>query len=209
MEIARIQSADDPRFDMLLRIYAEALPASERKSADALRRMIARPEYFFLAAIEEAALVGFSIAIAFVDSDAALLEYLAVDAKRRGKGLGEMLFRATAGRSELRGRFLLCEVESEAANETDAAIRARRKNFYRRLGAKQIEGLSYIMPPVSSALPPAMDMLAIRNEMPGSIEKSHVRAWLNACYRQVYDVSEDDVRIDAMLGGLQEIIRLI
>ena len=65
MRIERVASAVEPEFDALVRIYAEALPPSECKSVDALREMIARPEYSFLAAKEEDAVVGFSIAVSF------------------------------------------------------------------------------------------------------------------------------------------------
>ncbi len=200
MNVFRILSTAEPEFDALLRIYTEALPASERKSAEALARMIERPEYFFLVAIEDGAVVGFAIAIAFVDSDAALLEYLAVDRERRGTGIGQSLFRATTAWPELCRRSLLVEVESEAA---------RAKKFYRQLEARQIEGLAYRMPPVSSAEPPAMDMLVCREGLPDALEKDRVRAWLAQCYGQVYGVREDDPRIGAMLNGLPGTIRLI
>jgi ribosomal protein S18 acetylase RimI-like enzyme len=199
IQAVRIQSAEDPRFGALVRIYTESLPASDRKSMDALRQMIARPEYFFLAAVDADAVVGFAIAIAFLDSDAALLEYMAVDRARRGIGIGASLFRATAARPELCGRYLLVEVESAAA---------RTKKFYRQLGARQIEGLAYRMPPVSSTQPPAMDVLVFGEKLPDALERHLVRAWLAQCYGQVYGIGEDDPRIDAMLNGLPDTIRL-
>jgi GNAT superfamily N-acetyltransferase len=209
MQAVRIQSAEDPRFGELVRIYTDALPTSERKSTHALRQMIAEPEYFFLAAVDVDAVVGFAIAIALVDSDAVLLEYMAVDRARRGIGIGESLFRATAAWPELSSRFLLIEVESESADDADAEIRARRKRFYRRLGARQVEGLMYIMPPVSSAQPPAMHMLVYRDRLPDVMEKTQLRAWLEACYGRVYGVAASDPRIEAMLSGPHETIRLV
>ncbi len=200
MNVFHILSTAEPEFDALLRIYAESLPASERKSAETLARMIARPEYFFFAAIEDSAVVGFAIAIAFLDSDAALLEYLAVDRARRGMGIGQSVFRATTAWPGLCSRSLLIEVESEAE---------RTKNFYRQLRARQIEGLAYLMPPVSSAQPPAMNMLVFGETLPDALEKHRVRAWLMQCYGQVYDIREDDSRIGAMLNRLPERIRLI
>jgi ribosomal protein S18 acetylase RimI-like enzyme len=200
MRIERVISAEGAEFDALVRIYTEALPAIERKSADVLARMIERPEYFFLAAIEDSAVVGFAIAIALVDSDAALLEYLAVDRARRGMGIGASLFHATAAWPGLCGRSLLVEVEAEAA---------RTKKFYRQLGARQIEGLAYQMPPVSSAQPPAMDMLVCAEQLPDALEKVRVRGWLEACYLQVYGVAADDARIHSMVGTLPHRIRVI
>jgi ribosomal protein S18 acetylase RimI-like enzyme len=213
MRIQRVvsagQAADQAEFGGLVRIYTEALPASERKSVDALRQMIERPEYLFLAAVDEDAVVGFLIAIALVDCDAALLEYMAVDRERRGMRIGSQLFRAAVARTELRNRYLLGEVERESADGADARNRARRKRFYRQFGTRQIEGLTYLMPKVSSAEPPLMDMLVYRNEFPGAIDKARLRGWLGACYSQVYGVPEEDARIGAMLSGLPQTIRLI
>jgi ribosomal protein S18 acetylase RimI-like enzyme len=200
MEIHRALSAREPEFDELVRIYTEALPASERKSEEALRRMIERPEYVFLAALDAGAVVGFALAIAFIDSDAALLEYLAVDRERRGMGIGGSLFRAAVAWNGLCSRYLLVEVESEAA---------RAKRFYRQLGARQIEGLAHQMPQVSNAEPPLMDMLVYRDELPDSIDKARLRGWIAACYGQVYGVAESDPRIGAMLNGLPNTLRLI
>jgi GNAT superfamily N-acetyltransferase len=209
MNVHRVRTAGELAFDGLLRVYAAALPAGERKSADALRRMIERPEYLFLAVADADVVVGFAIAIALSDCDAVLLEYMAVEEKHRGRGIGRLLFRAIAGWPEARERFLLIEVDSDRFPSPDAVDRARRKQFYRRLGCRQIEGLTWLMPPVSTAEPPLMDMLAYRHELADSVERQQVRAWLAACYGQVYGVPGSDGRIGTMLNELPETIRLI
>jgi hypothetical protein len=168
--------------------------------------MIERPEYLFLTVEDADVVVGFAIEIALAGSNAVLLEYIAVDAGRRGRGIGQLLFRAAAGWPEAHNRFLLVEVDSDAALLPETAD---RKRFYRRLGCRQIDGLTYLMPPVSSAQPPLMDMLAYRRELPESVGKAQVRAWLAACYGQVYGVAENDPRIGAMVDELPETIRLI
>lgn len=208
MNLHRVRTAGEIAFDGLLRVYTAAHPASERKSADALRQMIERPEYLFLAVTEAEVVVGFAIAIALADCDGVLIEYMAVDAEHRGRGIGKLLFRAIAGWPEALDRFLLAEVDSAAAALSQGDDRVRRKNFYRRLGCRQIEGLVYVMPPVTSAVPPPMDVLVYRRELPACVEKEHVRRWLEAIYAQVYGVAAGDPRIDAMLDGLADCISL-
>jgi GNAT superfamily N-acetyltransferase len=208
MKVHRVLSSVQPEFDTLVRIYTEAHPGSERKPIAALQRMIERPEYLFLAAKQDNVVVGFSIALAFANSDAALLEYMAVGADHRGRGLGELLFRATAQRPQINERFLLIEVDSDHTNTADTADRERRKAFYRRLGCRQIDGLTYVMPPVSSTQPPLMNMLVYRRAMPDAIGKARLRGWLEACYAQVYQQRLPDGRIDAMLAGLPDSISI-
>jgi ribosomal protein S18 acetylase RimI-like enzyme len=207
MPVIRL-SRPDPAFDDLFRIYTQAHPASERKSLEALRDMISRPEYLFLAAVDPDTVIGFAIAIAFADSDAALLEYVAVDAAHRGRGIGQLLFRAVADHPQIRDRFLLVEVDSDRMPSPDASDPARRKRFYSRQGCKQIEGLAYQMPRVSTAEPPLMDLLVHRHELPHAIQKSHLRSWLEACYMQVYQQSIPDPRIASMLESLPDRIAL-
>ena len=208
MNVHRVRSAGEPAFDGLSRVYTQALPASERKSMDALRAMIERPEYLFLVVEQADAVVGFAIAIALAGCDAALLEYMAVDEKQRGRGIGRLLFRAITGWPEAHDRFLLMEVDSGRVVCEDALDRARRKSFYRRLGCREIDGLGYVMPRVSAEEPPQMEMLVYRRDLPERVEKTRVRGWLDACYAQVYGQAVPDERIDAMLAELPDAVRL-
>ena len=209
MHFLRLRSATEPEFDALARIYAEAHPAGELKSIDALRQMIERPAYLFLAVEDAGRLMGFAIAVALAGCDAALLEYMAVSAEQRGRGIGGLLFQAVMEWPEVHDRFLLIEVDSPAIASPDAADRVRRVEFYRRLGSRQIEGLVYRMPRVSTEEPPLMNMLVYRRELPDTIDRARLGAWLEACYAQVYQQALPDPRIDTMLRELPDSIRLI
>ena len=202
-------SSAEPEFAALYRIYSEAHPPSERKGHGTLSAMIARPEYFFLVVIDDEAVVGFSIANCFVDSDAALLEYMAIDSRHRGRGLGGFVFGETVGFLNLSERFILIEIDSDKAPSADQDQHSRRKAFYRRLGCREIEGLSFIMPRVAEAQPPAMELMVYRRELPASIAKSRIRNWLENCYIQVYQKPRDDRRISAMIDELPVEVRLL
>ena len=209
LTVRRLHSSAEPEFDALLRIYTEAHPASQRKSSAVLRRMIESPEYFFLIMTAGASVVAFSISMCFRNSDAALLEYVAVAAGNRNRGLGRLLFRHTAEFDAITQRYLLIEVDSDNPASSDHEDMLRRKNFYRRLGCRKIEGLSYIMPSVSSEMPPPMVMFIYSQDLPASVARSRLRSWLQNCYSQVYQVPADDRRIDLMLEHLPHEVRLI
>ncbi len=209
LQLERVISAGEPAFAELLAIYTQAHPASERKSPSLLASMIQRPEYQFLAAAEAGRIVGFSIVLCFPGSDACLLEYMAVERSQRGRGVGQRLFSMTRSWDALEGRFLIAEVDSDKGTSPDRADRTRRKGFYRRLGCREVAGLNYLMPPVSGAAPPTMDLLVWRAEMPPSIPKLRLRGWLEAIYTQVYSQPATDPRIDFMLQGLPGEVDLI
>jgi ribosomal protein S18 acetylase RimI-like enzyme len=204
LRVRRIHSGSDPAFAELVGIYTESHPESERKPASLLASMIERPEYRFLVVSQGTFVVGFSISIYFLHSDAALLEYMAVTPNRRGQGIGQFLFKETVKPKEDAERFLLAEVDSDREQSADKSERSRRKGFYRRLGCREVEGLRYLMPTVSSAKPPAMDLLVYRRELPKSIERTRLRKWLESCYVEVYGMKASDPRIESMLNNLPE-----
>ncbi|MDE3147883.1 MAG: GNAT family N-acetyltransferase [Acidobacteriota bacterium] len=209
LKIHRVQNSTEPEFAELVRIYSEAHPASERKSVAMLSSMVERPEYLFQVVSQANQVLGFAIVLCFVDSDACLLEYMAVERKWRSRGIGKFLFTELVKLQEISERYLLAEVDSDKAETADKKDRTRRKDFYRRLGCREIEKICYIMPQVSSALPPAMDLLVYRRMLPDSIERTDLRKWLQSCYVQVYGKAESDPRIETMLKDLPAVLRLI
>jgi len=209
LTVDRVKLASDPRFDELVAIYREALPRSERKPAAKLAKMIAQPGYIFLVLMLDGEVVGFAIAVCFERTEACLIEYMAIAGQMRGQGLGNALFKSVVELPEIRDRYLLAEVESEEAPSADHLDRVRRKRFYRKLGCRQIEGLDYIMPAVSSSTPPAMNILVYRRELPEDLSKEQLRTWLEDIYVNVYWRSSGDLQIDKMLENLPERPRLI
>ena len=209
LEVRRLHSLDDPAFAQLLEIYFEANDPSEQKSLDRLAEMIRETDYHFLAGMKSGLVAGFQILRVLDGADAALLEYNAVARDRRNQGIGGELFRRIANLDLFASRFLLAEVGSDKKATPDQAERTRRKQFYRRLGWREIERLDYIMPPVSSTLPPEMDVLVYARDLPTFIERDRLRHWLERCYVDVYELSATDVRIDAMISGLAEQVPLI
>jgi GNAT superfamily N-acetyltransferase len=207
--VDRVKASSDPRFEELVAIYREALPSSERKPSTQLAAMIEKPGYVFSILLLADAVVGFAISVCFERSGACLIEYMAIAGDLRGRGLGKTLFNRVTELPEIRDRYLLLEVESERTPSDDHLERVGRKLFYRKLGCRQIEGLEYVMPAVSSSTPPAMDIMVRRQDLPGDISKDLLRTWLEDIYVSVYSKSATDPRIDKMLENLPERPRLI
>jgi GNAT superfamily N-acetyltransferase len=208
LTVQRVSSSAEPAFDELLRIYTASIAVSERKSAEQLAKMVAQPEYYFLAAMRGAVVVGFAVAVELRGTDAALLEYMAVAESERGQGVGARLFHATAALPQLADRFLLIEVDSACEEAEDHAERVRRKAFYARLGARELDGVRYRMPRVAEAEPPEMELMVFRADLPASIASTRVQRWIECVYAQVYGV-KDSARTESMLEKAGEQIRLI
>ena len=170
--------------------------------------MLQRPEYIFLVASRENTILGFSITLCFTACNACLLEYMAVAADRRGQGTGRYLFTEVTKRPEVSDRLLLAEVESDKTYTTDSIEAAQRKVFYRKLGCKEVEGLHYLMPPVTSTTPPEMNLLAYQQALPPAIERAHLQRWLQCIYVEVYGRAATDPGLEQMLNSLPDSIPL-
>ncbi|HXT70564.1 MAG TPA: GNAT family N-acetyltransferase [Vicinamibacterales bacterium] len=208
VEIERLQTGMQAEFDGLLRIYHDAIPESERKSNEALARMLQQHDYEFRIAKLNDSVSGFSIVKCFTDDESCLLEYMAVDRAVRSKGIGRALFRAACSSSMTSSRYVLLEVESEARSAAGHEVRRRRKQFYRNLGCREVAGLSYLMPSVTGQPPPEMNTLVYRERLPATISKIQLRGWLECIYREVYQRSSDDPAIGLMVADLPENVEL-
>ncbi|SNT38841.1 N-acetylglutamate synthase, GNAT family [Granulicella rosea] len=203
-----LEPAQETEFGDLVRLYEQAFPASERKPVEALRRMLATAAYHFFLAQEDGLTAGFAIVRVLDGGDAALLEYMAVAPERRGHGLGGRIVLAVAQAIGAPPAVLLIEVESDRVEGPEREQRSRRKRFYRSLGARELQELGWVMPPVAATPPPAMEMLAFAS-VSGSVSRGRLRRWLTGIYVEVYGQRADDPRIGAMLAGLPDEVPIL
>lgn len=212
MLIRRIESRLDAGFAPMFEIYREAIHPAEQKDIASLTAMLDRPEYRFLICEEEGRVLGFTVSVCLRDSDALLLEYIAVANGQRGRGIGRSLFLHAAQMSDAAGRFVLVEVDSDDVPGEDNSERTKRKRFYRGLGCREIEELKYAMPRVSDEEPPPMNMFvysADPAELPRHLKRDRVKGWIESVYVDVYGRPAHDPQVPAMFRKLPEDLRLI
>jgi GNAT superfamily N-acetyltransferase len=194
-----LDTADGAAFEDLYRIYSESIAVQEQKSRDQIAAMIGRPDYRVLLAKRSGRTVGFSILFAPPGEPFALLEYMAIREADRGGGIGAELFRRC-----LPDVPMLVEVDSDRSG--DQAVNHRRILFYRRVGCRRIEGLSYLLPLPG---PPAeMELMIYIPSTIDPIPKSTLEGWLKVIYRDVYGCPPDDPRIARMLEPVADPVRL-
>lgn len=124
-------------------LYEEAFPASERTSWPLLVDQVRTGERALgrIRSSTSEDLVGFVIT-ASLDDDrpkTVLIEYLAVDHRRRGQGIGRSALTSILHELHEQGTQLaVLEAESpldDAANQEQVELRRRRIGFYERCGA--------------------------------------------------------------------------
>lgn len=193
--IEQIAPDDGPSLARIAELYVEAFPANERKPVSFLWEAARRSDYILLGLRCGEALLGFALLYESPTSGFRLLEYMAVDHNMRDRGLGSMVFRTVANRDD--GRTLLLEVERETEGPT-ADITRRRRTFYQRHGCREIAGLDYVMPRVTSVPPPPMSLFFC-SESDGTVSRPTLRCWIEEIYDKVYAVKLSDDRLNAML----------
>jgi ribosomal protein S18 acetylase RimI-like enzyme len=198
MLIHRLTSSDAAILDRIRRIYVDSIPPSERKPDAWLKEAVGRSDYSVLAALSENEVIGFGILFLPSNEPMALLEYFAVDAKHRSRGIGSEMLSYLL--QIAKDRCVLAEVETDCGTESTI----RRQAFYRRLGFRRVIGLEYQLPINPS--PPPMDLLLLNP--PNPLQRDIFASWLQVVFRNVYGKPADDPRLVKMITGLSDPISL-
>ena len=210
LSIKTLSHQNTSEFDGFYAIYSRAFPLSEQKSRDALVAMQQASCYTIYLAYDDEKIVGFCIMYHPYNEDFFLLEYMAIDEKKRSLGFGstllthsiEQLF-ATHGT-----RIILIEIDAPKEASLEQTICTKREEFYRRLGALKIESFEYILPLQLHGKPPPMKLLVYCPTV-CTLSKKMLQTWLEKLYMGVYGCSKNDPRITQMLHGVPATLRLI
>jgi GNAT superfamily N-acetyltransferase len=200
-----ITNPADPAVVAMTRIYCDAIVAAERKPDEWIAEAVGRADFRVVAGSLDDQVVA--MATVFVPGDAsdwALFEYLAVDERLRGRGIGAGMVRHVV--ELFHGRAVLLEVDSDRDPSPLQRERTRRLAFYRRLGARHVRGLRYILPLDTDPPPPAMELLIVNP--PDGLQVAQLREWVEVVYERVYGKSRDDRRINMMFDALRDPLRL-
>lgn len=208
---SRVFPQDRTTFQKLLTIYQEAIEIREQKSAAAIAALLLDKRYIIVVSRTNQDVTGFAIAFFPENESFWLLEYMAVAAHVRSKGIGSALFRATLSIAGARtgGHPCLLEVDQPGATVSATNDPERRLRFYARLDCRRLAGLNYILPLEAPGIPPLMYLLIHGLNGENSVPKASVRSWLSTIYADVYGCAKDDPRIAVMLSKLPVNIELI
>ena len=213
-QMEQLHSCGGSSFRELYEIYAASIAAREQKPEAWICAMVRAPEYWVGVMKDAGHVNGFSILFLPPAERFALLEYMAVTPERRNRGLGSALFKQTVVRAMTppapshASLPILLEVDSDREASADREMRARRQQFYRRLGCVRVSGLHYILPLPGQGPVPEMDVMLYSAEPLRQLPKGDLERWLRTIYRDVYRCSFDDPRIVQMLHDVSDPVRL-
>jgi GNAT superfamily N-acetyltransferase len=135
-------------------------------------------------------------------------DYMAIDEEYRGLGIGAaFLNNIFSILDDIEFNYLLGEIESPYLEEDD--LRARRVEFFRRLGMKELKDVRYILPPLQGTLPTEMILMVLCKTEADCLNGGEVRDILRRVFRNIYARGEDDEILALILEGLPDTIKLI
>lgn len=201
LQVTPITDGGDWHFAQIAELYQRAFRASERKPMGFLNDVLERSDYALLAGTIGEEIAGFSV-LYVSDAGFGLLEYIAVNERLRGHGVGGKLFRETVRHCPAP---MVLEVEAPEAGAD--SIEARRVEFYRRLGCRMVPQLCYKMPQVGAELPPPMRLM-LTNYASDTIGKAQLGDWIGDIYSGVYGRPASDPAVVEMLSPLPDRIEL-
>lgn len=202
--IDQVKDSDPELLCAIEGLYSRAFPSSERKPVQFLTAALHRSDYRVLSLSHEGEFIAFAVLFRSTVEGMALLEYMAVVESARGQGWGSRLFGEVAVAA---ASPILIELETDGGAGSSGNERTRRKNFYTRLGCRQLRGVEYEMPKIASAEPPRMELLVHGVSAP-SLSGEQLGRWLWEIYRNVYSRDEDDPGLRRMRAALPEAILL-
>ena len=190
--IADVQDINDFHTSLgqqALAIYEQSFPEAERDPVENIAANLVhfdpRTEVPHLRAlVEQDSAVGFTYFSSYPEYYLGFLKFIAVRQDSRGKGYGPILLQDAIRQLRADGVHatgwpylgLVFEVErpETAENDQDRQLRERRIQFYQRNGAKMIEGIDYIAPPVTVGQPSLPFHLMVLRAVP----KYGMQRWL-------------------------------
>jgi len=198
---SKILASDLPEMRDALEIYTDSFPANERHPADVIRERARDERYRVIVGREQNEIVFFAMLRPLRGSEFVLLDYMATKSRHRGQGVGAAFLKSVAGMAEVKGKFLLMEIEDPARGE-NREERARRVEFYRRQGAKQLQGVRYLMPGLSGGAPTEMILMVLPPCGEGEIDAMAVRRVVIQIYKELYNRDREDSLLNSFVNEI-------
>ena len=208
LEIVQLTDINHPDFQGALQIYLDSFPASERQPVDILETRLSNQLYQGFVAKAENEVVGIALIYPLQPTDFILLDYLGTDKNYRSRGIGRMLMSHLINLVINQQKALLIEVENPQFCE-DSEQAKRRIQFYQNNGAKLLQSVRYVLPPLSGDVPTEMLLMMVPAELGGQLPGKQVKQLIEQVYQEMYDRPSDDALLRSFIEEVPDVVELV
>jgi GNAT superfamily N-acetyltransferase len=195
MRLRRVTDFKSPLNEAAMAILHDAISSETQLSESRFSNLLAGGKYQLFAFGPDQDVQGFALLYFSTQFRFAWLDYFAVRADLRGRGLGSELFRETVQLARTRESipdWLLFEVDDDYEGDTQRQKDCiRRIRFYQRLGARVLENVPYKFPS-ASAPPVRMRLMAYQLNSAARLVPDDVKDAVREIFINIHGRSTDD-----------------
>jgi len=208
LEIVQITDINHPDFQGALKIYLDSFPPCERQPLEILETRLSNQLYEWFIAKAENQVVGIALLYSLNLTDFILLDYLGTDKEYRSRGIGKTLMSHLVKFAQTQHKILLIEVENpQLCDNSEQA--ERRIRFYQNNGAKVLESVRYVLPPLSGDVPTEMLLMMVPAGSEGQLAGTLVKQLIEQVYQEMYDRPSQDALLQSFIDEVPDVVQLV
>jgi GNAT superfamily N-acetyltransferase len=207
MEFKEINRVDSREFSEAMEIYAEAFPANERHPAPLIAERVRDGLSKLYVASSDDEITFIALLWPLKTTDFLLLDYMATKATHRGKGIASAFLTELGKKLSNSGQYLVMEVEDPKVGDRQNE-KEKRVTFYKRHGAKVLEGVRYLLPPLDGTSPTEMILMMFPEHSGKEIGGPLIKSVIFQIYRELYNRQEDDALLGTFVHDIGDSVKL-
>ncbi len=197
-------NVEDSQFNEAIEIYNNSFPDKERRPLNDLKDNIKENEKLFIGKYNDS-IIMFSMIWEIENTDYLFLDYIAVKKEYRNKKIGTVFLKNIFNIFK-NYNSIIFEIENPEEGENKSQ-RIRRINFYRKLGAQELTGFKYFLPPRNGKSERMLLMILSRN-IDITVNGREIENILSLIYKHIYHRDEDDITLKNIVNDIPEKIYL-
>lgn len=196
-----------PEFEEFSKIYIESFPPQERPDLETIaHRLTDRISRLFVGKIGDR-VVSIALLYALKNPNFVLLDFIGTDSQYRSQGLGTQMMNHLGETLKSRQIHLIIEVE-DPQYSSNFKQGERRIAFYRRLGAKILENVPYLLAPFAGETPTKMKLMIWPDYGQPCLSGALLTELIYDIYQNLYDRDRDDPFLNSFINDIPETIQL-
>ena len=227
LEFYEVDDSSSDDFKKAMQIYAVSFPEAERRPEAAIERALRNGKIRMIACGIDGIVRMMALLCPINGTPFLLVEYIATSQEFRGQGIGSLFLKKVFELLDSpKFDYLLVEVEDpgEDPSESLDKTKARRIDFYRRLGMKELKDMRYLLPPMQGDKPTEMRLMVLSRydagipdedslgeDMPDRdiLDGSVIKNVITMIFHELYGRSQGDEILTSILEGIPDRISLV
>jgi len=207
MEFKEVNQTDSKEFREAMEIYTEAFPANERHSEQLIGQRVRDGLSKLYVASSDDEITFLAMLWPLETTEFILLDYMATKATHRAKGIASAFMTELGKKLRNTRKYLIIEVEDPKFGDRQNE-KEKRVKFYKRHGAKVLEGVRYLLPPLDGTVPTEMLLMMFPEHTGKEIGGALIKGVISQIYRDLYHRHEDDALLGAFIHDIGDSVKL-